>query len=201
VIRLHPQTGQRHLDWLTWGLLPHWTRNLKSAPRPIHARAETVAELPTFVDAFRHRRAVVPVAEYFQRRTVGSPAGQRYTVARADGQPMAIAGLWEAFRATNGDVVRTYCIITVRSSGPVAAIHDRMPLVLEERDWAVWLGEVSGDPKQLLRPSANELLVVRPLDGQKPGSSTAGGKSSCNVQPLLDDHEPGGDPALVQGHR
>jgi putative SOS response-associated peptidase YedK len=99
---LHPQTGQRHLDWLTWGLLPHWTRNLKS--RPIHARAETVAELPTFANAFKHRRAIVPVAEYFQRRTVGSPAGQRYAVARADSQPMAIAGLWEAFRAASGDV-------------------------------------------------------------------------------------------------
>jgi putative SOS response-associated peptidase YedK len=69
VIRLHPKTGQRHLDWLTWGLLPHDTADLHSAPRPIHARAETVPDLPMFADAFRRRRAIVPATEYFQRKT------------------------------------------------------------------------------------------------------------------------------------
>src|ERR1700722_7047524 len=70
VIRLNPKTRQRQLDWLAWGLLPHDTENPDTAPRPIHARAETVAELPTFASAFRNRRAVVPVGEYFQRRTI-----------------------------------------------------------------------------------------------------------------------------------
>jgi putative SOS response-associated peptidase YedK len=177
VIRLHPGTRQRHLDWLTWGLLPHAAANLDDPPRPIHARAETVAELPTFADAFRHRRAIVPATEYFQQRTIGEP-GQRYAIARCDGQPMAIAGLWEAFRGTDGEIERSYCIITVRATGAVAEIHDRMPLVLDEPDWAVWLGEVPGDPAALLCPPAGDMLVLRPIDGRRsPVSSASRGKA------------------------
>jgi putative SOS response-associated peptidase YedK len=107
VLRLHPRTGQRHFDWLTWGLLPQGAEDPESAPRPIHARAETVAELPLFAEAFRHRRAIVPATEYYQQRTIGGPA-QRYAIARRDGQPLAIAGLWEAFRRPDGEIVRTY---------------------------------------------------------------------------------------------
>jgi putative SOS response-associated peptidase YedK len=139
VIRLDPLSGQRHLDWLTWGLLPAMTENPAAAPRPIHARAETVAALPLFVAAFRHRRAIVPAREYYQRATRGKP-GRRYAIRRRDGQPLAIAGLWEAFRRPDGEVVRTYCIITVPAAGAIAGIHDRMPRVLEEPDWPVWLG-------------------------------------------------------------
>src|SRR5271156_1552732 len=91
VIRLHPTACERHLDLLQWGLLPHATENPDSALRPIHARAETVAEHPIFADAFRRRRAIVPAAEYFQKRTIGE-TGERYAISRSDGQPMAIAG-------------------------------------------------------------------------------------------------------------
>ena len=73
VIRLHPRTGQRHLDWLTWGLSPGATDSAETALRPIHARAETVAKLPMFADAFRHRRAIVPATEYYHRRTISEP--------------------------------------------------------------------------------------------------------------------------------
>ena len=95
VIRRHAQTGQRHLDWLTWGHLPGATGNPAAAPRPIHARAETVAELPLFAGAFRHRRAIVPASQYYQRRTIGEPRGERCAIMRHDGRPLAIAGLWE----------------------------------------------------------------------------------------------------------
>jgi putative SOS response-associated peptidase YedK len=179
VVRLHPTTRQRHLDWLTWGLLPHGTANPDDAPRPIHARAETVAELPIFADAFRRRRAIVPAAEYYQKRTIGEP-GQRYAISRRDGQPMAIAGLWEAFRRTDGEIERTYCIITIPAAGAITEIHDRMPLVLDEADWAVWLGEVSGDPAALLRPPAVDVLVLRPIrGGRSPAASAQRGKAAC----------------------
>jgi len=114
-----------------------------------------------FANAFRHRRAIVPAAEYYQRRTIGEP-GRRYAIARRDGQPLAIAGLWGAFHRPDGGIVRTYCIITVPAQGTIAEIHDRMPLVLNETDWAVWLGETPGDPAALLRP-ASDTLVARPM--------------------------------------
>ena len=134
VIRLHPKTRERHVDWLIWGLLPHDTQRPESAPRPIHARAETVAELPMFADAFRRRRALVPATEYYQRRTIGEPP-QRYVITRKDGRPMSIADLWESYVRPDKRIERTYCIITIEATGAVAVIHDRMPLVLEVADW------------------------------------------------------------------
>jgi putative SOS response-associated peptidase YedK len=162
VIRLHPKTGARHMDWLTWGLLPHDTSDPLKAPRPIHARAETVAELPMFADAFRRRRAIVPANEYYQRRTRGGP-DQRLAIVRQDGQPMAIAGLWEAYVWPDSRIERTYCIITVEAVGVVAEIHDRMPLVLEPSDWPLWLGETPGDPAGFLHPPTFEHLKLQPV--------------------------------------
>ncbi|HEY1410534.1 MAG TPA: SOS response-associated peptidase [Rhodopila sp.] len=180
VIRLHPQTGQRHLDWLLWGLLPPGAQSLDGAPRPIHARAETVAELPMFAEAFRLRRAIVPATEYYQRRTIGEP-GQRHAISRKDGQPMAMAGLWEALRWPDGEIVRTYCLITVRASGAVAEIHDRMPLVLNEPDWPLWLGEVPGDPATLLHPPADDVLVLRPRRERRSAASSAQRRRDAHV--------------------
>jgi putative SOS response-associated peptidase YedK len=133
VIRLHPRTGQRHLDWLTWGLLPAATENLDSALRPIHARAETVAVHPLFADAFRHRRAIVAAREYYQRAAVGA-SGRRYAISCRDGPPLAIAGLWETFRRPDGDMVRTCCIITVPAAGAIARRNTRR----NSRSSALW---------------------------------------------------------------
>lgn len=150
------------MDWLTWGQLPHDTTNPNSAPRPIHACAETVAELSMFADAFRRRRAIVPATEYYQRGTRGGPP-RRFAISRQDGQPMAIAGLWESYVWPDGQIERTYCIITIEATGVVAAIHDRMPLVLEQDDWALWLGETPGDHTILLHPVADDKLMIRPI--------------------------------------
>ena len=170
VIRRNSKTGERRLDQLTWGLLPHGTRDPASAPRPIHARAETVATLPMFADAFQRRRAIVPATVYYQQRTVSGPR-QRFAISRVDGRPMAFAGLWEAFRWPDGDVTRSYCIITVPANALLAPIHDRMPLALEEHDWPVWLGEQPGDPASLLHSPATDVLQCRPV-GKSAGKST-----------------------------
>jgi len=169
VIRLDPKTHARQMDWLAWGLLPHDTTDPTSAPRPIHTRAETVAELPMFADAFRRRRAIVPATEYYQRRTRGGPP-RRFAISRQDGQPVAIAGLWESYVWPGGQTERTYCIITVEASGAVAEIHDRMSLVLEQDDWPLWLGETSGDPTTLLRPPNDDRCMVRAVGAGKQGS-------------------------------
>jgi len=120
-------------------------------------------------------RAIVPATEYYQRRTIGQPA-LRYAISRRDGQPMALAGLWAAFRHPGGEIVRTYCIITVPAMGAVAEIHDRMPLVLDDRDWAVWLGDAAGDPTTLLRaaPNASGASILTPWSLSAP-SGDAGG--------------------------
>jgi len=161
VIRWNPKTGKRHLDELIWGLLPHGTKDPETAPRPINARAETVATHSMFAAAFRDRRAIVPMTVYYQWRTTGG-SKQVFAISRRDGEPMAVAGLWEAFRWRSGEITRSYCIITTEPNALVASIHDRMPVVLEKNDWPVWLGEQPGDPSALLRPPAPDILQVRP---------------------------------------
>jgi putative SOS response-associated peptidase YedK len=98
VVRYHPATGARHLDLLTWGLLPYWTKEPSKARRPINARSETAATSSMFKDALARRRCRLVPADAFYEWKVIEGGKQPYAIAREDGQPMAFAGLWESFR-------------------------------------------------------------------------------------------------------
>jgi putative SOS response-associated peptidase YedK len=165
VVRRHPQTGERHLDLLNWGLLPYWTKgDPKQARRPINAKAETVATLPTFRDAFARRRCLVPAGAFYEwQRVPGEKTKQPFAIARQDGQPMAFAGIWEGWRGEGGEVLRTFAIVTTDANQVMAPIHNRMPVILEESDWPLWLGEREGEPGTLLHPAADDVLRVWPV--------------------------------------
>jgi len=143
VVRRHPETGERHLDLLMWGLRPFWTKQPMKVERPINARAETVARSPIFRGAFARRRTIVP-ADAFYEWCVVENGKQPYAIARQDGQPMAFAGLWEGYRWPDGKVTRSFAIITTEANAEMAELHDRMPAILEPEDWPAWLGEVGG---------------------------------------------------------
>ena len=164
VIRRHPKTGDRHLDLLRWGLVPHFTKRPKTARKPINARAETVASSSMFQGAFARRRALVPATAFYEWRTDAEAGGkQPYAIARTDGQPMAFAGLWEIWRPPNGEKLRTFAIITTDANATMRQLHDRMPVILEPDDWPVWLGEVPSDRTALLRPAAEGVLRLWPV--------------------------------------
>jgi putative SOS response-associated peptidase YedK len=160
VVRLHPETRARHLDLLRWGLVPHWAKDPKSVRQPINARAETVATAPMFRDALARRRCLVP-ADVFYEWQATDGAKQPYAIARADGQPMAFAGLWEGWRGADGTVLRSFAIVTTSANSVLRPIHERMPVILEPPDWPTWLGETEGDAPALLRPSGTDLRVWR----------------------------------------
>lgn len=154
VVRLHPTEGVRHLDLLRWGLVPHWAKDPKALKQqPINARSETAATAPMFRDALVRRRCIVPIDVFYEWR-VADGAKIPTAVARADGAPMAAAGLWEGWRGADGEVLRSYAILTTVACEGLAHLHERMPVILEEADWAVWLGEQEGEPAALMRPSA-----------------------------------------------
>ena len=162
VVRRHPETGDRHLDLLKWGLVPSFTKDIKQARRPINARSETVATSGMFRTAFAKRRCLVPAGAFYEWRA--EPTGkQPYAIARMDGDPMAFAGLWEAWRYPDGEILRTFTILTTNANATMAELHDRMPVILEPTDWPIWLGEVEGDPAALLRPAADHVLQVWPV--------------------------------------
>lgn len=163
VIRRHPETQERHLDALTWGFIPAFTKTLKEARRPVNARAETVASSGMFRNAFAKRRCIVPAAAFYEWQA--GPAGKTpFAIARADGDPMAFAGIWEGWRSPEGDIVRSFAIVTTTANAQMAALHERMPVILEPSDWPGWLGETEADPTVLLRPSAEGVLKIWPVD-------------------------------------
>jgi putative SOS response-associated peptidase YedK len=162
VIRLDPDTRQRSLDVLRWGLVPYFTKDLKKAQRPVNARAETVASSSMFRAALAKRRCIVPADAFYEWKTIAD-AKQPYAIARIDGAPLAFAGLWEGWRDPSGEVLRTFTILTTAANDEMAQVHARMPVILEEEDWRAWLGEVDRDPLALLRPAATGLLRVWPV--------------------------------------
>jgi putative SOS response-associated peptidase YedK len=162
VVRRHPETGERHLDLLNWGLLPFFTKDPKTARRPINARAETVQISGMFKAAFAKRRCLVPAAAFYEWRAQ-SDGKQPFAIARGDGCPLALAGLWEGWRAPDGEILRTFAIVTAAANAEMAALHDRMPVILEEADWPVWLAEEAGDAATLMRPAPEGILKLWPI--------------------------------------
>jgi putative SOS response-associated peptidase YedK len=162
VIRRHPETGERRLDLLRWGLVPHFTKDLKTARRPINARAETVASSSMFRGPLAARRCLVPADAFYEWKAMAD-GKQPYAIARTDGAPLAFAGLWEGWRSPDGETLRTFAIITTSANSDMAVLHDRMPVVLEAPDWPAWLGEGQGAPSDLLRPAAVGVVRLWPV--------------------------------------
>lgn len=107
----------------------------------------------------------------YQRGSIGENDGRAFNFVRADGKPAALAGLWESFVWPDGRIERSFCIVTIAANELMAPIHDRMPVVLEEPDWALWLGEVEGDPASLLRrPPAGVLRLEETRSGRRGGA-------------------------------
>ncbi len=153
-----------------WGLVPSWADDPSIGSRLFNARAETVATKPSFRSAFRSRRAAV-VADGFMEWQAGPGGRQPYFFRRADGAPLAFAGLWERWPGPGGDpgvTAMVTCTVITTDAGPdVAAVHDRMPVVLEREDLDRWLRPEGGQPdvaRAILRPAARGVLVGYPID-------------------------------------
>jgi putative SOS response-associated peptidase YedK len=100
-------------------------------------------------------------------RMEGDPRGkQPYAIARQDGQPVAFGGLREGFKWPDGTVLRTFTITTTNANETVSELRNRMPVILEQQDWPMWLGEVERDPATLLRPAGKDVLKVWPVSKQ-----------------------------------
>jgi putative SOS response-associated peptidase YedK len=144
-----------------WGLIPHWSTDARSASRMFNARAETVTASPAFREAFRRRRCIVPVDSFYEWKREGT-IRQPYRVARADGLPLALAGLWAGWREPATEQVRrTFTIVTSTPNGAMVDLHDRMPVVLEEGQWDRWLVDGRAGPAA----DEDELLaMLQPTD-------------------------------------
>lgn len=168
VIRRHPDTGERCLDKLKWGLVPSWTKDIKAARKPINAMSETVEVKPMFKGAFAKRRCALVCDGFYEWWSQGPKNKRPYAIALFNRETVAMAGLWENWRdPDSGEWVRTFCVLTTEANSLVGKIHDRMPVILEEHQLPAWLGEEPSslsDLKGLCTPYPSERMTMWPVD-------------------------------------
>ena len=149
----------RALDFLRWGLVPSWAKDNSMAARMINARAETVAEKPSFRGAFRKRRCLVPADGFYEWRGAKG-AKKPYRILNADGKMFAFAGLWERWEKSGGKPLESFTIITTEANGKLAPLHARMPVILDPADFERWLSPdlAANEALDLLRPAPDSAV-------------------------------------------
>lgn len=161
--------GMRRLMTMRWGFIPSWYKTPTDGPLIINARSETVAAKPAFREAVRARRCIVPASGFYEWTAGPDKTRLPYYITRADGAPMALAGLWQLW----GDQVT--CAVVSTEAGPgMAGIHDREPVILDPADWPLWLGEAGHGAARLMRPTPPGVLRMHRV-GVEVNSNRAAG--------------------------
>ncbi|MEE8474964.1 MAG: SOS response-associated peptidase [Myxococcota bacterium] len=163
--------GVRVLEPRRWGLIPAWAKDPKVGFRMINARAETAAERPAYRKAFRLRRCLVPADGFYEwsGRSGAIATKQPYCIGVTDELPFAIAGLWERWNGPEDLVIESCTLLTTRANDRVAPVHDRMPVILEPRDYERWLDLELQDADSLvdlLRPFASDRMTLHPVSSR-----------------------------------
>jgi putative SOS response-associated peptidase YedK len=163
----------RRLRPMRWGFVPHWYEQPNGGPLLINARAETIAEKPAFCAACRARRCLIPVTGFYEWTRDGKTTPLPWFVQRCDGAPLVMAGIWQDWE--RGDEARTTCaIVTTSANEAMARIHHRIPVILPQQDWSLWLGE-SGKGAALLMKSAPKDALSFHRVGTEVNSNRASG--------------------------
>ena len=175
--------GVRHLRPMRWGFLPHWYKTPNGGPLLINARSETIAEKPAFRDACRQRRCLIAASGFYEWHRVDGETPAPYWVTRTDGQPMVFGGIWQNWTG-EGDEMTTCAIVTTDANAEMSAVHHRLPLILEQTDWAKWLGEQGHGAATLMKPTAEGIISLRRV-GTAVNSNRASGPEL--IDPLVED--------------
>ena len=152
--------GDRHGQFMRWGLVPFWAKDLKIGYRMINAKAETLAERSAFRNAFKKRRCLVLADGFFEWRKDGKERIPTYIFLKSK-EPFAFAGLWEIWKSPDDEIIPSCTIVTTEPNSFIEPIHNRMPVMLSEEAEALWLDPLTEDPmvlQQLLVPSPPELM-------------------------------------------
>ncbi len=152
VMRLSPVDGGRELALLKWGLVPFWAEDPAIGSKMINGRAETAAEKPSFRDAFKKRRALVPASGFYEWKKVEGNK-QPYYITSKNNKPFSLAGLWETWNK-GPEPLETFTILTTEPNTTVSELHDRMPVIIPQEAYNLWF-DPSTDPatlKNMLSP-------------------------------------------------
>lgn len=184
---IRPGESGNTLAMLRWGLVPFWAKDPGIGARMINARSETVAEKPAFRAAFRERRCIVPADGYYE--WTGPKGGrQPHFICRGDRQPIGLAGLWERWRDKDSDdTLETFTILTTAAAGPIAHLHDRMPVMLDDVSAEYWLAGDGDNPPALRELDAAGYAEALTSWRVTQAANNARNDSPELVEPLDDD--------------
>jgi putative SOS response-associated peptidase YedK len=178
--------GSRKLVPMRWGLVPRWwsksVKDLRLAT--FNARAETVTEKPFFREAFKRNRCLIPVSGYYEwQHTTGVKQPQPWYFTARDGSPaLTIAGLWDEWRdKASGETLKSCTMIITGPNEFVAEVHDRMPVLLAEKDYEPWLSGAAG--KELLKPAPEDTLQRWPVS-KRVNTSRAPDDDPTLIEPI-----------------
>ena len=133
------RAGNSRGELLRWGLVPTWAERLETGLKMINARAETVAQRPAYRRAFERYRCLIVADGFYEWRSTPGAAKQAFHITRVDSRVFAFAGLWSIWHAPDGSRLRSCTILTTAANAAVAALHDRMPVILSPEAEARWL--------------------------------------------------------------
>ena len=165
VVRVGRDSGERELELMRWGLVPHFAKSLADFKgfSTFNARAETLLTSPTFRVPFKKRRCLVPADGFYEWKKLDDspkPAKEAYAITLTNGEPMAFGGVWDAWKDADGNWLQSFSIITTEANEIMATIHNRMPVIVPRRDWLEWLDRDDSlpAPVHLLRQYESEAM-------------------------------------------
>lgn len=146
-----PNDGKLAADFFVWGLIPSWAKDPSIGARLINARAETLAEKPSFRGCFKYKRCLILADGFYEWKTIpGSKTKIPHYIFLKSRAPFAFAGLWDEWHSPDGGFLRSAAIITTAPNELMAPIHNRMPVILRPADYAQWLDASPRAPADLL---------------------------------------------------
>lgn len=159
---VRPANQGTELAMLKWGLIPSWSKDAAIGARLNNARAETVADKPSFRGAYRSRHCLVPANAFYEWKTMGGRK-QPYCIGLKDGALFGMAGLWERWKSDAGEQVETVVIITTGANELVSQLHERMPVIIQPENYATWLDASNPGGVDLLKSFPSERMRYYPV--------------------------------------
>ena len=176
------EEGRRLYRPMRWGLIPPWYKAPNGGPLLINARSETVAEKPAFRTAVRERRCLVPASGFYEWDRSEPKKPLPWYVTRSDGMPMVFAALWQDW-GHGEERMSTCAVLTCVANTQMSKVHDRLPVILEPEDWALWLGEEGKGAARLMEPVPDGALNMVRV-GTEINSSRAQGEGLIIPVPM-----------------
>ncbi len=178
-----PNDAKNKADFFMWGLIPSWAKDPAIGNKLINARGETLAEKPSFRGGFKYKRCLILADGFYEWKTQpGTKIKVPHFIHLKSRGVFAFAGLWDEWHASDGSTVRSCTIITTTPNELMATIHDRMPVILEPKNYSAWLNAAPQTPEKLgpfIKPFPAQLMEAHPVSTLV--NSPANDRAECVV--------------------